>query len=103
MMSISGTLEKGGVSAMHLEVAPETERLVRQEINSGHFRTVDEPIAAGVQAWREKNAPLIKSSAAPEAQASNLVVLFEPVRGLFEDGEIDFSRNQSGARPVNLE
>ena len=42
---------------MHIEVAPETERLVREEISSGHFGSVDELIKAGVEALREKNAP----------------------------------------------
>ena len=34
--------------------------------------------------------------------ARNLVELFEPLRGLFEDGELDFSRNPSTGRPVDL-
>jgi len=84
---------------MHIEIAPETERLVREEIDSGHFRSVDELITAGVQAWREKNV----SAREPATAAKNLVELFEPVRGLFEDGEPDFSRNQSGARSLDLE
>lgn len=38
---------------MHLDVAPETERLVREEIRSGHVRSVDEIIKAGVPGeWR---------------------------------------------------
>lgn len=38
------------------------------------------------------------------AQAANLVELFEPVRGLLTDEEIDvvFSRNSSTGRPVDL-
>jgi hypothetical protein len=36
------------------------------------------------------------------ADAKNLVELFAPLRGLFEDGELDFSRNSSTARPVDL-
>ncbi|HMC60796.1 MAG TPA: hypothetical protein VKJ01_16520 [Candidatus Solibacter sp.] len=46
------------------------------------------------------------SSAAKDraAQAANLVELFEPVRGLLTDEEIDvvFSRNSSTGRPVDL-
>jgi len=41
---------------MHIDIAPETERLVRDEINSGHFRSVDEMIQAAVETWRERNA-----------------------------------------------
>jgi Arc/MetJ-type ribon-helix-helix transcriptional regulator len=40
---------------MHIEIEAETERLVREEISSGHFRSIDELIRAGVEAWREKN------------------------------------------------
>lgn len=38
------------------------------------------------------------------AKATNLMELFEPVRGLLTDEEIDtlFSRNPSTGRPVNL-
>ena len=40
-------------------------------------------------------------SAAP-AGANDLVELFAPVRGLFADGELDFSRNPSTGRPIDL-
>ena len=40
---------------MTINVKPETEQLVQKEIQSGHFRSVDEIIAEGVQAWREKH------------------------------------------------
>ena len=42
------------------------------------------------------------SEAAPKTRAQDLVELLAPVRGLFEDGELDFSRNPSGTRPVDL-
>jgi hypothetical protein len=34
--------------------------------------------------------------------AKDLVELFAPVRGLFADDELDFSRNPSTGRPVDL-
>jgi Arc/MetJ-type ribon-helix-helix transcriptional regulator len=40
---------------MSINLKPETERLVEEEIQSGHFQSVDELILEGVQAWREKN------------------------------------------------
>ena len=80
---------------MHLEVAPETERLVREEISSGHFRSVDELIKAGVYAWREKNI-----SPDAEAQPHNLVEVCAMVQGLADD--LDITRNQSSARPLDL-
>jgi hypothetical protein len=36
------------------------------------------------------------------AEANDLVELFAPVRGLFADGELDFSRNPSTGRPIDL-
>jgi len=38
------------------------------------------------------------------AQAANLIELFEPIRGLLTDEEVDtlFSRNPSAGRPVDL-
>jgi hypothetical protein len=36
------------------------------------------------------------------AEASDLVELFAPVRGLFADGELDFNRNPSIGRPIDL-
>lgn len=38
-----------------VELKPETERLVQEEIERGHFLTVDELIVEGVHAWREKH------------------------------------------------
>jgi Arc/MetJ-type ribon-helix-helix transcriptional regulator len=38
-----------------VQLQPETERLVREELRRGHFHSVDELIIEGVQAWREKH------------------------------------------------
>lgn len=40
---------------MPINVKPETEQLVQEEIQSGHFRSVDEIIIEGVQSWRVKH------------------------------------------------
>ncbi len=40
---------------MYIELTPESERIVREEIDSGHFRSLDEIIALGLQVWYEKN------------------------------------------------
>lgn len=39
---------------MQIDIAPETERLVREELERGHFRSVDEMIRAGVESRRER-------------------------------------------------
>lgn len=42
---------------MTINVKPETNQLVEEEIRSGHFGSVDEIIVEGVQAWRGKHRP----------------------------------------------
>ena len=41
---------------MTIEVKPETERLVREEIESGHIRSIDDLIVAGVHAVRARTS-----------------------------------------------
>jgi hypothetical protein len=38
---------------MTINLKPETERLVQEELQNGHFHSVDEMIVEGVQARRE--------------------------------------------------
>lgn len=38
-----------------MRLKAETERLVQEEIRSGHFHSVDELIVQSVHAWREKH------------------------------------------------
>ncbi len=44
---------------MSIDIAPETELVVREELRSVHFRSIDDLILSGVQAWRERemNSP----------------------------------------------
>ncbi len=77
---------------------PDVEALINQHLESGPFHDVDELLAEALTALREKEqaadeAPL----AAPQ---KSLREMFEDVRGLTDD--IDFSRNPSTGRPVNL-
>lgn len=73
---------------MQIDIAPETELLVRQEISSGKFRSVDELIKAGVEALREKSA------------SKSLVEFFRdsPLVGL----ELDFERDEDTGRDITL-
>ena len=73
---------------MQIDIAPETERLVREQISSGQFRTVDELIKAGVEALREKNAP---KSLAQFFRESPLVGL-----------ELHFERDPDTGRDITL-
>jgi hypothetical protein len=40
---------------MNMDIAPETERIMREELSSGHFNSLDELILASLQALRERN------------------------------------------------
>ena len=42
---------------MSIDIEPETERIVREELCNGHFQSVDDLILSGVQALRERNLP----------------------------------------------
>jgi len=81
---------------MQIDIAPETERLVREEIRSGHFQSADEVIRAGVEALREKNV----RPSAPPAGSKSLVQFFResPLVGL----ELDFERDQDPGRDITL-
>lgn len=39
---------------MAIQVKPDTERLLQEELQIGHFQTVDDLIVESVHAWREK-------------------------------------------------
>ncbi len=41
---------------MSIELKPETEQLVREEIRNGHFQSIDELIVQGMRALREKTS-----------------------------------------------
>jgi hypothetical protein len=77
---------------MQIDIAPETERLVREEIRSGHFQSADEVIRAGVEALREKNSWPVAAGNGPKS----LVQFFResPLVGL----ELDFERDQDPGR-----
>ena len=72
---------------MNIDVAPETARLLREEISSGHFQTVDELIKASVEAWREKNS--LPADAPLHTKADNLsdLLLNSPFAGAALDLE----------------
>ena len=53
---------------MSIDVSPETERVVREELQKGHFRSVDDLIVSGVQAWLERNLPGAPPSSASGAE-----------------------------------
>ena len=87
---------------MNLEIhKPEIIQRVNAHVETGRFHDADELIEKALDALDERVLTLAASS---RTSARNLVDLFEPVRGLLTDEEVDalFSRNPSTARPLDL-
>jgi putative addiction module CopG family antidote len=42
---------------MNVNLTPEQEKIVRDKLKSGHFRTVEEVVGEALQALREKDQP----------------------------------------------
>jgi len=98
---------------------PEIEALIKARLQSGRFKGAEDVILQALQssttespATDTQRGEAIESLKAfgkthglslggmatrdlrHEARPKDLVELFAPVRGLFEDGELDFSRNR---------
>jgi hypothetical protein len=85
---------------MNIEIhQPDIEVLIKQHMASGAFRDIDELLAKALGSLKEPGTLV-----APSVQSKSLVDLFEPVRGLLTDDEVDtlFSRNPSLSRTVDL-
>jgi hypothetical protein len=96
-----GHNETGEETAMSLEVKPETEQLVKNEIQSGRFQSVDDLIVTTVHAWHENHpAPSLSSTKTRPAGRKSLPQLFaeSPLRGL----NLDFEREPDYGRDVEL-
>ena len=76
------------------------EKAIEAAINAGVINSVEELIDSAIA-----HLPPVIAPSTRAAQAANLVDLFEPIRGLLTDEEIDvmFKRNPSSARPVDFE
>jgi hypothetical protein len=81
---------------MNITLLPDQAKAIEAAINAGVIHSVEELIDSAIS-----RLPQMAASSTV-AQATNLVDLFEPIRGLFKDGELDFSRNPSTGRPVDL-
>ena len=84
---------------MTVELKPETERLVQEELQNGHFQTVDELIVKGVQALREKSRQGQPIQEPRKPRKSFYQLMREsPLVGL----ELNFDRQHDYDRPVEL-
>ena len=77
---------------------PEVEALINQRLQSGGFKDAEDVILQALQSFPPKT-PTTQPPGAAHRDRS-LREVFEAVRGLADD--IDFSRNPSTGRPVDL-
>lgn len=86
---------------MNLEIHnPELMQRVNAQIQSSHFHDADELLEKALDALEEKTPPSVSPAAERRRAAGrkSLVEVFAPLRGM----NLDFSRNQSPSRPVDL-
>ncbi len=86
---------------MNLEIHnPELVQRVNAQIQSGHFHDADELLEKALDALEGKTRPAASPAAERRRAAGrkSLVEVFAPLRGM----NLDFSRNQSPSRPVDL-
>ena len=82
---------------MTVELKPETERLVQEEIKNGHVHSVDELIVFGVHALREKSNVAQSSPPRPRKKLYDLLTQ-PPLAG----SELNLERAKDYPRPVDL-
>jgi Arc/MetJ-type ribon-helix-helix transcriptional regulator len=81
-----------------LELKPETERLVQEEIQRGQFHSIDEVIVQAVYALREKSGTQA-AIARSHPRKSIYELLTQPP---FAGSELNLERQQDDPRPVDL-
>ena len=88
-------MKAGGRESMTIEITkPEVEALINQRLQSGVFQDAEDVILQALKSLPPAPAP---SSASP---LRTLQEVFASVRGLAD--EVDFNRNPSTGRPVDL-
>ena len=80
---------------MTITLRPDQEEAIRQAIDAGAISSVDE--------WLDAALSQLPHSVATPASEKTIDELFEPMRGMFAEGELDLSRNRSFGRPLDLE
>ncbi len=84
---------------MTVELNLETERLVREEIGSGNFHSIDELIVRAVLALREKSKEARVTVPARAPRKSLYDLLTQPP---FAGSELNLERQKDYPRPVDL-
>jgi hypothetical protein len=81
---------------MNIELKPEQEQVITQAIQEGMIHDPEEALNISVEILRNR----LSKSGKPQRQTRTLREVFDVVRGMADD--VDFSRNPSTGRPVDL-
>jgi len=84
---------------MAIDVKPETEQLVNEQIRRGNFRSADELIVEGVSAWCEKHH-VPPSPAARRKPRKNLADFL--LQSPFHGSELEIDRQKDYPRDIDL-
>ena len=84
---------------MTINLKPEQERIIRAEIDSGHFRSPDEVLDHALAALREKSNVAQSTEAPPRPRKKLYDLLTQPP---FADSELKLERLKDYPRPVDL-
>ena len=84
---------------MTIQLKPEQERIIQEEIQSGHFRSPDEVIDHALAALREKSngAQAAVTPPRPRKRLYDLVT-----RPPFAGSELNLERQKDYPRPIDL-
>ena len=84
---------------MTIQLKPEQERIIQEEIQSGHFRSPDEVLDHALAALREKSN-MAQAAVAPRPPRKKLYdLLTQPP---FAGSELNLERQKDYPRPVDL-
>ncbi len=84
---------------MTIQLKPEQERIIQEEIQSGHFRSPDEVLDHALAALREKSNGAQATSAPLRPRKKLYDLLTEPP---FAGSELNLERQKDYPRPVDL-
>lgn len=76
---------------------PELERMVQEEILSGHFQNVDDLLTEAIYALREKYAPSATALRHPRKNLAQFLL-----ESPFAGSDLNLERQQDYGRPVDL-
>ena len=82
-----------------IELKPETEQLVQEEIQRGHFHSVDDLIVQSVSAWREVHqvSPATPPTRKPRKNLADFLV-----ESPFAGSDLQIERQRDYPWPVDL-